>query len=490
MLIPEPMVCEVAPGYLGRMSTINGFYSVAQTETALRQYAARRYGIAPTNAMAHVLATVLGMNTRDFCRQHTMLPFIRAVHPEDLAHGDPTAETVLRSTGMRMPRRGAYFCRQCANEDLGYWGVAYFRREHQLPGVIKCSKHQAPLASTSKLDHFHEPPQNETTLEEASSQSDSEFSVSGDVPLVDRYTAIAEAWLSAARPISLRKIVELMTPRLEHHGLRRGVNGKRPVLSDLALESCPRDWLLQLFPRMKEKKPTAFFSPLDSALLSTTIACRSQSYALALALLFDTAEEALNACFNEDKTPRPPQTKQHRPGAEFWAGKELGEAYINHHGNTRQVARQVGFNEAHVRRRLLERGLPALSLYTPSELDALAAFIEGSALAESCQRLGVSMDKLEDLLRRACTPLADAISRFPAEATTSAKTRRTGPLDRANADIPNHRELIAPLAHADPTEPQNVAQNSSSPPIKSSNCDILAGSLERSAATAGATGAR
>ena len=38
------------------------------------------------------------------------------------------------------------YCPECVKEDILVSGVSYFRREHQLPGVVICAKHETPLA--------------------------------------------------------------------------------------------------------------------------------------------------------------------------------------------------------------------------------------------------------------------------------------------------------------------------------------------------------
>lgn len=70
----------------------------------------------------------------------------------------------------------------------------------------------------------------------------------------------------------------------------RGVNGF-PYLSDIAKASFPSWWLEKLFPSIVNKRANEPFPPLDNTVLSGF--AMPHAYALAMTLLYESSEEAL-----------------------------------------------------------------------------------------------------------------------------------------------------------------------------------------------------
>lgn len=409
MLSPEVMPGEIAQGLLGRLKTINGHPSIKATSHALRQ----EFGFSADGKalvqLPYLLANAVGIAPEEFCRLHTMIPFQRAVtsHLADLSHGSASEPGIVQFNGMSIPKHGIRCCPCCVREDFEFWGYAYFRREHQLPGVVACSKHEELLSWTDNADAFFASPKQIL---------DSPVPVTHGLepqlmahPVVSRYVTIAEAWLSAPSPIALDKMITVLQSRASELGVRRSIKGQKRLLSDLALESCPLEWLTILVPKLKDKKPGVYQSPLDHVFNSQSKAFQSAYYALALALLFDTAEEALNRVREELPKPAAQRRSVRRMGDDFWTSRSFAEQYVKHRGNPVCISRSLDVDQGHVREVMKKNGFPSLCAFSDDELRAFVSFLDGATLSEACGRHGVAQNAVEELARLGSTRLADAI---------------------------------------------------------------------------------
>lgn len=409
MLIPEVMPGEIAQGYLGRIKAINGYPSIKATSQALRQ----EFGFSANGKslvqLPYLLASAVGMPPEEFCRLHTMIPFQRAVtsHLADLSHGSVSEPGVVQFNGMSIPKPGARCCPRCVREDLEFWGFAYFRREHQLPGVVACGKHEELLAWTDNADAFFASPRQILGSPVPVTQGVEPPIMAH--PVVGRYITIAEAWLSAPSPIPLGKMITVLRSRASEVGVRRSVKGQKRLLSDLALEACPLEWLTILAPKLKDKIPGVYQSPLDHVFNSQSKAFQSAYYALALSLLFDTAEEALNRVQEELPTPVVQRRSVRRMGDDFWTSRSFAEQYVKHRGNPVCISRSLDVDQGHVREMMKKNGFPSLCAFSDDELRAFVSFLDGATLPEACGRHGVGQNAVEELARLGSTRLADAI---------------------------------------------------------------------------------
>jgi len=99
--------------------------------------------------------------------ENTQLPYFRAAcgppryaRLKQLAVGGHVSRLTL-ATGLPAsyigPRRPMRFCPACLAEDRTTQPVAYWRRAHQLPGVLVCFKHEAPLHEPVGSDRRQRP---------------------------------------------------------------------------------------------------------------------------------------------------------------------------------------------------------------------------------------------------------------------------------------------------------------------------------------------
>lgn len=412
MLIPEVMPGEIAQGYLVRLKAINGYSSLKVTSTELRQKYSYSADGKRLVQLPYLLAGAVGMPPEEFCRLHTMIPFDRAVTGRlaELTHGSTSNPAIVKFHGMKIPEPAGRCCPHCVREDLEFWGYAYLRREHQLPGVVSCGKHEELLVWADSAAALPRSP-----IQILDSPAPITHGLEPSIarhPVVSRYLTIAEAWLSGHRPIPLDKMIAVLKVRGDEVGVRRSVKGQKRLLSDLALDTCPLEWLSLLVPNINDKKPGVYQPPLDHVFNSQFAAFRSGYYALALALLFDSAEEALNRIEVELPKPVVQRREVRRIWGDFWTGQAFADLYVKGRGNPRNISRLLDVDESYVRAVMKKNGFPSLCPFSNEELRAYVSFVEGVALSEACRRHGVEQTAVEELARRGGVRLAEEIRSF------------------------------------------------------------------------------
>lgn len=397
MLIPEMLPDEIGRGYLGRLRAINGFQSAEETVRALRLFLGEQGRGRESTPIAVLLAKALRMPAEVFLRQHSMLPYTRAVTIDlpDMRHGAAGLEAVIRNKGMSLPQSGVYICRSCVTEDMDFWGGAYFRRSHQLPGVHCCEKHREPLLRVADEKAFYSSPYEllgRSDLEETGLSASTL-----DHPVINRFATISGHWLQSDRSIPAYGILRPLQKRAELFGLRRTVKGRRKLLSDLATEVVPADWLTGNFPGLTNKPPFEYFPALDIVLRATNGDARSTSYALALAILFDTVEEALNKVTYSSSSSHIGSISR-RISREFWHSDEFRGLYVESRGSSRHIAEKMGIERSHASRTITAAGFPGLGHVSNASLQVCVDLVEGISITEACAKRGANRSVVERLI--------------------------------------------------------------------------------------------
>ena len=149
MIIPKPQPDEIVFGYRGRIKVLNLYKKNAELMADLRN----KLGdpeLVSAKSTARTLALASGVPIDQFVRLHSLLPLFRALPWDDIhvLHGDPSRPDLIDAFGSKpWAKTGVRFCAECIREDMDYWGFAYWRRIHQLPGIHACYKHGLQLAS-------------------------------------------------------------------------------------------------------------------------------------------------------------------------------------------------------------------------------------------------------------------------------------------------------------------------------------------------------
>lgn len=346
--VPEPLPDELAAGHLGRVYTINGISKKDRVSCTIHKLVGDE-----SRAYSETLASLAGLSFAHYLFHHTLLPFYRAVQvAESKKWGVFNENLVARTVAHRANPLGAMICPLCIDEDVSFWGFSYWRRSHQLPGIYTCPKHQIALLRTSSSSPMKLLPQE--SLEKAEALSPELHISAIENPTIRRYGEICQEFLCRERLISTTQMVSCLQQRARRLQVRSraGVIGLH--LHDMARRQASGEWLTAHFPDIEKKGSS---SSLCRTYTSQKIAYATTYYALALALLYDSADDAfsdleayreLNLAINIQSSPQPihwePATENsgslQRALSEFLRGMPVDQA-CSQHGTERHALEQV-----------------------------------------------------------------------------------------------------------------------------------------------------
>lgn len=411
ILRPEVLPEEYAPGYEGRVMRLNGMADPKLAIQSLMEWAGHAGTSRRDFSTVELLAKVADVEAAQFVRAHTVLPLRRAVVAvlPQIEHGCTSQRSLLWSMALRDSRPGAYLCTQCMQEDIGFHGMSYWRREHQMPGLYSCTKHDKPLGYVDAPNAFLQPPSTFYDSHQAiDSRWLSKLERSGPV---QRYLSITADLLARSRPIDERDVSRAAKARATQLDLHtgRGVVERR-LVSDLIKERFDAAWLASVVPGLVEKRVGEIWSSVDGALSGKRMGISSTVYAIVFASLFESSDEAINAML----APSPPDSAKARgctTSVEV-SGQQLRDAYIACRGCHAAVARQLGLSTYGARRRLQEEGLPNLggTASTSTRNAAAAVFIEGVSIDQASKVHSIDRADLERLLIQSAGPFRAALN--------------------------------------------------------------------------------
>ncbi|WP_407702889.1 TniQ family protein [Thiobacillus sedimenti] len=295
MIFTKPQDDELAEGYWGRIKLLN----VSASNRSLGAMLTKYLGLEdPGISKLEVLARFARQPVAEFVRQHSLIPYLRAVSFRwtENEHGSPANRHYLRQNAFRRLLPSLRFCPACASVEIAK-GWSYWKRKHQLPGYDWCSLHRAPLIYSLDPrggDALPTPDAGNT-----SHITDHEQALI-DHPVIQRYMRICEGFLSMHAPLNTIFSSRMLTSRMSELGLSTNARaGNGGILSDFIFDSVPTNWLGRVIPNIQRKFPKRHFSLLDNIQFSTA---SPVAHAVAMATLFPSANEALTrwqACIDE-----------------------------------------------------------------------------------------------------------------------------------------------------------------------------------------------
>jgi hypothetical protein len=400
MIALLPLPDELDRSYLGRLLRINGLRTEEEIVNLLAQWANVAEYSRREICCLDLLGRAAHMELPQFVRRHTTLPLRRAItsYMPDLAHGSPASQSMLRMTGMRLARPAAYFCVECIGSDQEIYGMSYWRRDHQLPGVTSCAEHRTALRYVDDAKAFLEAPSrfeaNSHLVDEAWAQSDLEHSG------IQRFLAISRQLINLDKPIDVKTARVVLRERASSRELCTHAYGtKKSLLSDQVLADFPKDWLATVFPALADKTPGAQLNQVDGVLYLSTSASSVTPYILACSVLFDSADEVLRAVSVAPTALR--GTRRRQPIA-LIDDSELRSSYVRARGQYKAVMTDIPAGKRIVLARLRELGLPDLSSTDNHSVlvSAISFFLDKKSLAESAAQGGIGLEKFEDIIRQ------------------------------------------------------------------------------------------
>lgn len=400
MLIrPVPLPDELDLGYQGFVMRLNGLKTPKDLDEVARRWADCPETSCREVSRMELLSRIAGLSTRDFAMRHTTLPLRRGItsYLPDLPHGSEEGRDMLWSTGMRLARTGAYFCEHCAREDVQFHGRSYWRRVHQIPGLLWCQKHFSPLSFIDDRDAFLEAPSSLIGRCQKIDPTWCERVMANET--IARFFAVCDGLMDYPKPFSVAQASEVLREAWTAHlGLHASPDEGPPRLfSDLLIERYGRDWLALVLPDLAHKSAGVRLLKIDNIFFTRTSSASAVAYALACAALFHSAEEALNAL----GTPNPLATQPRARKRIDLDSDTLLDAYIDARGSYAQVAEKLGFHPGTIACRLVAAGLPHMvETHRKSTVKALSAFLMGRhSLESSAEAGGISQTDLIHAVR-------------------------------------------------------------------------------------------
>lgn len=300
MITTSLMPDEIVNGYVGRLMTLNIANSKADFLGDLQKH------IAPDNPDASVISLIASASKSsqlDILKSNTILPFRRAAVAENGFNADEFLNPNVSDAGcFRTIRPGVVLCEDCILADIKKFKFSFWKTFHQLPGVDWCPVHHTPLRITKKkyinsvYDMQPNAAMNKSVLicgyDEASPASNE---------AIYRYIQLVCFFLKIRTPVRARDIVNKLGAKAkEKHNIHisRVYHSKRTTLADFAKASCSYPWLKRLFTRVDYPDQYGWLGEIDNCM---SITATSESFALALALIFDSTNEAIDFMINDLK---------------------------------------------------------------------------------------------------------------------------------------------------------------------------------------------
>ena len=265
-------------------------------DECLRGYAFRLFSLnrQPLKAIANLsleVSTLTGIDLLELARLHCHTAYKRFVCNEhafkNISHqGDlRTHRSVISAT---IPTAHAYYCSECTAEDIRCYGISYWKRIHHLTGVNHCVKHHSPLQTATLESMISSHPQSLAFSSTAIPIEDRREYFK--YPAILRFGMLSSAILhtrisfqhSTMASVLLRRFQELYP------------NAALRFLG-LACNSFPRPWLIHHFPEMFRRSDVI----PEPVIASGQRRISNKHYLLALSLLWDDTDAALNACWFE-----------------------------------------------------------------------------------------------------------------------------------------------------------------------------------------------
>lgn len=376
MLMVKPMPNELGIAHAGRIAYLNGFSGLVQLRERTIGKARDHSNRKSFTHQFKVLAENLDIDPETYLANHSLLPFLCACP----RRGKETYTYQEHVATWLKPADGAIskqlrFCPECVLEDELRTGICWWKREHQLPGVDICIRHEASLfrvldeEATGKLPSHYVG--DRRYVEDARPDSSE--------PTIARYRAFAVSLLLGQR-IDLSFLRRRIRQRCTELAITRSLtrHSHEASLSQHVRSQFPSDWLQRHYPTLLRADYIGRDLRIDAAFWGQGTS--GPAFAMILASLFDSFDDLAR----EQEIPRvsrvsirfaqdPGSTDPRRSASAFT------RVFVAAQGNCKRVARAIGC-EYHTAIRLRRRlGFPAVPrLQTPAHRMAFQRMLSAS----------------------------------------------------------------------------------------------------------------
>jgi len=301
---PRIRAGEASKGYLGRLAATNSCVTLATLLTQLKHLYYCSDGEIEGSGMNTVMAALTELEPVTFLARHTLLPFQKCVVPPQSCGAFIllTAQRARAAYNFPANTPGAltYLCHVCVAEEIAETGDSIWHRSHQLPGVATCSKHMVGLHSigaTSLLRYPHQILSNAVAINEAIVE---DALVNA---FICRYMHLCELFAARTEPYTTLQLTTIICKQVSR--IDPGSTNKPVRLTRYIQRYLDNPWFSEFFPQLRRIRGASNLSSFDQAGTRVDLAYPTPYYCLALAVLFDSVAEAVQALAAATANPEP-----------------------------------------------------------------------------------------------------------------------------------------------------------------------------------------
>ncbi len=322
-LLPD----EDANGYWGRVMRLNAVLSLPTNEVAFRAHVRDSFGAEPTGRAeaARTVSQVGNVKLDVLIRSHTLVPLHGAVLGTVGAGwcDDSYQSWMLRQESVNKQLYGAKLCARCTREDLEFWGFSYWRRSHQIPGLVVCTKHEQALVRVQERVSWRHMPHE--VIDRAAALPGAVVSDVQSNPVLQRYADICHELLVRPGPASTLQAVVALASQAKRRGVAAVESESGTRLNEFAMDHVAGFWQEHFFRDLRVHRQEAAGARLNATLNTLSAVLGGTDYALTMAMLFESVDCALHAlqraarqlsawreCVEATANPRRPTTEEER----------------------------------------------------------------------------------------------------------------------------------------------------------------------------------
>lgn len=285
---------EIAGGHQERLRLVNGNQCQESFRIALARHMEAKHRGHRYIPIVLGLAIASGGDAASYLRAHSWLPSDRVVRlageqrERILMWKDRCADDWALYP---LDWEERYFCNRCAEEDIDSMNFSYWRRAHQFPGIDRCLRHRNGLSKLRRSSFLTGLPH--TQIQMATPVDPELVACFEDDPIIARYERISAGLLHRDVLICEETATHVLSRRCQELGLiTKDVDWNRALRREILMQ-LPSAWLAAHFNsrlssggrdlrHYSELTTYSFWKPRSTG-----------DYTLSLALLFDSAEQAL-----------------------------------------------------------------------------------------------------------------------------------------------------------------------------------------------------
>lgn len=405
--ICRPLPDEIIQGWRGRMQAANCISPKEKIEELIAAYARSIDRDATVGAdFFEDVACILNMQREQLLKQHTLTTFFNCLSglkasgklgTKSPKHREARERHAPFSFGGKHPR----YCWQCAQEDRSSLGFSYWRRAHQIPGLLWCAKHSSHLLTVTQRDAFNRGPHEmtDTVVNEKIHDLSNE-----QTELLKRYVFIANEIFEQMPEIDSRTASITLGKMARIVDLRFSKIGTRSTVSNHIMELLPTWWLEEI--SRVTWTQNEYISSIDGICSPGATRYTTVTLSFLTALFYEDRELAVSEIL------KPASLAQSKTlGSTFWGSKKAFDEYVAQKGIVSNVAEQLSIPVSTTSLGLLNQGLPGLGKST-TVINAVHAFLSGASLTDACTNYNATTDEVQAFLRQSGTKLKTALDKI------------------------------------------------------------------------------